>query len=133
MTASLYAVTFDCADPARLADFWSRVLGRPIDRGASDEFAPIGIFGPRSGDPGWMFVTVPEDKQAKNRCHPDLTAADPPPTHLARLRTPRHRGCCRCRGCPGPGAAPATPAGPKRRRARQVRPAPPSSRRPAAT
>ncbi len=77
MTSSLFAVTFDAADAPRLAAFWSEVLGRPVDdEGASADFASIGVMKPGHGDPGWMFITVPEGKQAKNRCHPDLTAAD---------------------------------------------------------
>jgi predicted enzyme related to lactoylglutathione lyase len=77
MTSALLAVTFDATDPHRLATFWSEVLGRPIDAaGQSDGFASIGVLGPGYGETGWMFITVPEGKQAKNRCHPDLMAND---------------------------------------------------------
>jgi predicted enzyme related to lactoylglutathione lyase len=77
MTSSLLALTFDAADPQRLATFWSEVLGHPVDvEGATPEFASIGYKGAGRMDPVWMFLKVPEPKQAKNRCHPDLVAED---------------------------------------------------------
>jgi predicted enzyme related to lactoylglutathione lyase len=77
MTSTLFAVAFDAADPRRLAAFWSDVLGRPVDDDAqSDGFASIGVMKPAKGEAGWLFVTVPEGKAAKNRCHPDLIAQD---------------------------------------------------------
>jgi catechol 2,3-dioxygenase-like lactoylglutathione lyase family enzyme len=77
MTSSLLAVTFDAADPHRLATFWSKVLGRPVDvEGATAEFASIGLIGPGRKLPAWTFLKVPEPKQAKNRCHPDLVTRD---------------------------------------------------------
>lgn len=66
-------VTFDCADAAELAGFWSAALGRPIDAGASTYFATIGTA---EAGPTWMFLKVDEPKTAKNRCHLDLTADD---------------------------------------------------------
>jgi predicted enzyme related to lactoylglutathione lyase len=73
MSVSLYAVTFDCADAAELARFWSAVLERPVDEGASADVASIAL-----GDqqPHWYFMKVPEDKMVKNRVHADLVTAD---------------------------------------------------------
>ena len=71
------AVTFDCADATVVSQFWSAVLGRPIDTEPmppSPFFASIGI-----GDPsriGYMFIQVPESKTAKNRVHLDLESDD---------------------------------------------------------
>jgi hypothetical protein len=31
---SFAALNFDCADPVALADFWGKVLGRPVSLGA---------------------------------------------------------------------------------------------------
>jgi hypothetical protein len=86
MTASIASVTFDCADALVVARFWSAVLGRPLDPGASSDFAAIGFAGRRDTvgwarverdlDPTWMFVRVPEPKAAKNRVHLDLVAPD---------------------------------------------------------
>jgi len=76
VSVNLYAVTFDCADAAELAAFWSAVLDRAVDDGATEAFAAIGLQDPPDGRPHWMFVHVPEAKAAKNRFHPDLIADD---------------------------------------------------------
>lgn len=80
MTVSLAHVTFDCANAAQLASFWSAALGRPVDEGASIHFASIGYPGyleapgarPPTEGPAWLFVQVPEGKSAKNRMHVDV-------------------------------------------------------------
>lgn len=71
-TASLLGISFDCADAAKLAGFWSRILDRTVDEGASAEFASIGING--GGSAIWMFHQVPEGKKAKSRVHVDLAS-----------------------------------------------------------
>jgi hypothetical protein len=76
MSVSLEAVTFDCVDALAQAGFWSEMLGHPVDDGASEDFAAIGLGGEHRVRPAWMFIKVPEGKTAKNRCHPDLLAAD---------------------------------------------------------
>ena len=76
MSVNLYAVTMDCSNATELATFWSTVLNRPVDEGATEEFAAIGLHDPPELRPHWMFVKVPEGKAAKNRVHPDLLAAD---------------------------------------------------------
>jgi hypothetical protein len=78
MTTSLTLgyVTFDSADAGRLATFWSGVLRRPVDDGASDQFATVGATGDDPLHPAFMFVQVPEPKVGKNRVHVDLLAAD---------------------------------------------------------
>jgi len=72
MSSTLTHLTFDCTDAARLAGFWSGVLEAPVDDGASTDFAVL------KGEPGWMFLRVPESKAVKNRVHPDLTTTDLP-------------------------------------------------------
>jgi Glyoxalase-like domain len=72
MTLRLGNITFDCADAARVGTFWSMALNRPIDAGPSEWFASIG-----RGDDSqivWLFIKVPEGKQAKNRVHVDLSS-----------------------------------------------------------
>lgn len=59
MSVTLYAVVFDCADAAKLAGFWAEVLGRPVDDGASEEYAMLGV-GEGSGGPGWMLSRYPK-------------------------------------------------------------------------
>jgi hypothetical protein len=76
MSVTEFAITLDCADAAELAAFWSQVLGRPVDPGASKEFAAIGLAGGSDGRPVWMFHQVSEAKTAKNRAHVDLVTAD---------------------------------------------------------
>jgi len=76
MSATEFAITLDCANAEELAAFWSQVLGRPVDPGATDEFAAIGLAEGNGGRPAWMFHKVPESKKAKNRAHVDLITAD---------------------------------------------------------
>ena len=72
MSSTLTHLTFDCDDAAALAGFWSAVLEAPVDDGASPDYAVV------KGDPGWMFLKVPEAKTVKNRVHPDVTTSDLP-------------------------------------------------------
>ncbi|TDQ53307.1 VOC family protein [Actinorugispora endophytica] len=71
MPSLIRAVTFDCADPYALAEFWSRALGRSIDpdSGPGGDEASISAA---DGEPGLLFLRVPEGKAAKNRLHLDL-------------------------------------------------------------
>lgn len=63
-------VTIDCADPYKLASFWSAVSGWPLsdeDEVDDDETlltAPAPL-------PGFLFIRVPEGKTVKNRIHFD--------------------------------------------------------------
>lgn len=87
MATTIASVTVDCADALTVGRFWSAVLGRPLDPGASSEFAAIDFAERRDAagwaplaageDPTWLFVRVPEPKTAKNRLHLDFAAADP--------------------------------------------------------
>jgi hypothetical protein len=79
MSASLFSLSLDCADAATLASFWSGLLDRPVDDGATPEFAAIGLADGGAGGLVWMFHQVPEasgGKKIKNRVHPDVIAAD---------------------------------------------------------
>lgn len=85
-------ITFDCADPGALAEFWADALGYemqkppgnfvswddaldamgvPLDR-RNDASA---IVDPDEAGPRLFFQKVPEGKQAKNRVHLDVRAA----------------------------------------------------------
>jgi hypothetical protein len=86
MTVQIASVTFDCTDALAVGSFWSAALGRPLDPGASGEYAAIGFAGrrdragwaPVDGEhhPTWLFVRVPEGKVAKNRVHLDVMTPD---------------------------------------------------------
>src|ERR1700749_106867 len=76
---SVAALTIDCADPAALADFWGKALGRPVapggvargtsvdalgppvTAGAVPGDAPVDAAGPDSG-PRMLLHNVPEPK-----------------------------------------------------------------------
>ncbi len=60
-------VTFDCADPERVARFWAAVLGYVVPPDMPDvAMDPTGV-GPRL-----FFQHVPEGKVVKNRVHLDV-------------------------------------------------------------
>jgi catechol 2,3-dioxygenase-like lactoylglutathione lyase family enzyme len=64
-----FQVTFDCADPDRMARFWCQVLGYvPVeDQGSAYASADPDEVGPRL-----FFQRVPEGKVVKNRLHLDV-------------------------------------------------------------
>lgn len=70
MTLTIGNITFDCVDPQAMAAFWSAAIDRPVDDGANHFFASIGVASDEL--PNWLFLKVPEDKTAKNRCHLDM-------------------------------------------------------------
>lgn len=83
MDVSFFSVSVDCRDAAKAADFWSQILARPVDPGANQDFAAIGLEPaepPANGAAGpvWMFHKVPEAKTVKNRLHIDFVCADLP-------------------------------------------------------
>src|SRR3954454_3693793 len=82
-------VTFDCAEPARLAAFWAEALGYEVQRppegfGSWPELlASIGVpesewdtrravVDPGGAGPRLFFQKVPEPKSVKNRVHLDV-------------------------------------------------------------
>jgi hypothetical protein len=93
MTAREIQVTFDCADPGALAEFWAVALGyqvQPPPPGFDTWDAALDAWGvppdqrnersavvPPTGEPGprLFFQRVPEGKVAKNRVHLDVRAA----------------------------------------------------------
>ena len=62
-------VTFDCAEPERVARFWCEVLGY-----APSEYdgAPSACTDPTGVGPRLFFQRVPEGKVVKNRVHLDV-------------------------------------------------------------
>ena len=76
MSLTVGHVVFDSVNPAAQAEFWSQVLGRPVDDGANEFFATVGQAGDQPMRPLLMFIMVPEPKVGKNRVHVDLEADD---------------------------------------------------------
>jgi catechol 2,3-dioxygenase-like lactoylglutathione lyase family enzyme len=85
-------VTFDCGDPAALADFWAGVLGYVVqpppegfdswERALEAWGVPAGqrnsrsaLLDPESRGPRIYLQRVSEGKAAKNRVHLDVRAA----------------------------------------------------------
>src|ERR1700733_1344117 len=61
VSLSVAALTIDCADPAALADFWGKALGRPVSPGAVAGDTAVDATGPDSG-PRMLLRNVPEPK-----------------------------------------------------------------------
>ncbi|HYK70885.1 MAG TPA: VOC family protein [Streptosporangiaceae bacterium] len=72
-TASLSfaALTIDSADPAALADFWGKALGRPVSPGAVAGDTAVDVTRPESG-PRMILHNPPGSGAAKNSVHPVL-------------------------------------------------------------
>ncbi len=70
----LDAITIDCADPTRLADFWAAVFGTHHGEASGEnhyvDLAPV------PGVPTIRFQRVPEPKTVKNRLHLDVSVVD---------------------------------------------------------
>jgi len=73
MLVKVANITFDCDDVLKVGNFWSALLGRPLDRGSGERFASIGVADGERAEPAWYFTKVPEPKRGKNRVHLDLT------------------------------------------------------------
>lgn len=65
-------LVLDCADPQRLAEFWSKALGFTI-AGFAEQWGML--KGPRDGEV-FLLQRVPEPKSGKNRMHIDITTPD---------------------------------------------------------
>lgn len=89
-----YQVTFDCADPAKLSEFWATALSYRLDdppKGFASwpEFLKSAnvpeerwndasaIIDPDNKDSRIFFQKVPEGKTAKNRLHLDVRVGGP--------------------------------------------------------
>ena len=68
---SFAALTIDSADPAALADFWGKALGRPVSPGAVAGDMAVDATDPASG-PRLILHPVPEPETARNTLRPVL-------------------------------------------------------------
>ena len=77
MAALLRNITFDCADPYALAQFWGEVTGytEDPDNGNAPEDEEALLVPPGDGT-NLLFIRVPEPKAVKNRVHLDVTPTD---------------------------------------------------------
>ena len=68
------ALAIDCADPPRLAAWWSRLLGGEVE---VDEDGDATLHTLQTPDGLHIdFVAVPDTKTVKNRLHLDLRSTD---------------------------------------------------------
>ena len=65
-------VTFDCAEPERLARFWCEVLGYVLPSPPPEDQGWSACSDPTSVGPRLFFQRVPEGKVVKNRVHLDV-------------------------------------------------------------
>ena len=74
-------LTFDCDEPARLAEFWAALLGWEVDVDGDEAL----VFDRAVPRPWLLFIKVPEPKSVKNRVHLDIQPALPRERELARV------------------------------------------------
>ncbi|MYW67996.1 VOC family protein [Streptomyces sp. SID8379] len=67
-------VTFDCAEPERVAAFWCEALGYVLPESARGESTWSACVDPTGEGPRLYFQRVPEGKTVKNRVHLDVRA-----------------------------------------------------------
>ena len=82
---SLYVsnVTFDCADPYSLAQFWSQVTDCAIATGDKPGDKEVDV--PLTQNLNLVFIKVPESKTVKNRVHVCLRPDDDRELEVQRL------------------------------------------------
>ena len=71
VSLSFAALTIDAADPAALADFWGKALGRPVSPGAVAGDTAVDVTGPEGG-PRMILHNPAGPATAKNSVHPVL-------------------------------------------------------------
>jgi uncharacterized protein (TIGR03086 family) len=73
MAVRIKSITFDCADPYRLAQFWLQLTGfsEDPDNGNALGDREALLLSP-AGSLALLFIAVPEPKHVKNRVHLDL-------------------------------------------------------------
>jgi catechol 2,3-dioxygenase-like lactoylglutathione lyase family enzyme len=67
----IHEITFDARDPHALAVFWGAMLEREVRPGDMPQDDSVLVV-PAPGQPGLLFLRVPEGKTAKNRIHFDV-------------------------------------------------------------
>ncbi|HUN31077.1 MAG TPA: VOC family protein [Trebonia sp.] len=65
------ALNIDCADPAALAEFWGKALGRPVSPGAVAGDMAVDATDPDKG-PRLIFHPVSDPEAVTNRLRPIL-------------------------------------------------------------
>ena len=84
MPSKVWFVTFDCADPRRVAEFWATVLSYEL-RAPNEDAGEVELWDPTGEGPSLGFMKVPESKIVKNRVHLDLKPEAPLEEEVQRL------------------------------------------------
>jgi predicted enzyme related to lactoylglutathione lyase len=72
-TIEMGGVTIDCADPQKLAEFWTEALGATI----AGDYGEYVFLAPKSEDGPYLGLQrVPEERAGKNRVHIDFRTDD---------------------------------------------------------
>lgn len=82
MASKVRTITIDCADPQKLADFWTAALNYQFE--GKDEEGLL-IIDPTGEGARIYFQIVPEGKAVKNRLHFDLRPEDTRDAEVVRL------------------------------------------------
>lgn len=72
---AIHEITFDAHDPHKLAAFWGALLDREIRPGDMPQDDSVLVV-ETPGQPGLLFLRVPDEKTAKNRIHFDVWPTD---------------------------------------------------------
>ena|SRR5689334_8301748 len=105
-------VVIDCADPSRLADFWSAALGYKLQDPPpgfdswqavleannvpeSEWNSASAIVDPEGKGPRFYLQRVPEPKSVKNRLHLDLNVSGGPSVPLDERKSRSHAEAAR--------------------------------------
>jgi predicted enzyme related to lactoylglutathione lyase len=72
--AATLGLVLDCADPNRLAEFWSAAVGYTVSGGAGNYVMLTDKAGHK---PKLLLQRVPEQKAGKNRMHMDIDLDTP--------------------------------------------------------
>ena len=84
MAGTVDTLTFDCADPSLVAQFWAEALGYGFDKDSDASGAYISD--PSGRTAGMFFQLVPEPKTAKNRMHLDVRPSGSMAEEVERLQ-----------------------------------------------
>lgn len=80
---SVDTLTWDCADPRKVAEFWCAILGFELVE-IDEEGAEI--RDPSGEGPPILFLVVPEGKSVKNRLHLDLRPETSMAAEVGRMK-----------------------------------------------
>lgn len=70
---TVFGIVLDCAEPDRLAEFWSAALAY-VNVGAAGSY--VALVDPEGVQPKLLLQRVPEAKTVKNRMHLDIRSPD---------------------------------------------------------